>query len=59
MPGANTLAYYEKQQLTAVKSFIKLAPGDEAGTEGIDLRPETNIRAYYDTESITAKVICD
>jgi hypothetical protein len=27
LPGTNALAYYEKSQLTAVKSFITLAPG--------------------------------
>ncbi len=27
MPGTNTLAYYEKAQLMAVKSFIRLTPG--------------------------------
>ncbi len=27
LPGTNALAYYEKAQLTAVKSFITLAPG--------------------------------
>ena len=27
MLGTNTIAYYEKFKLTAVKSFIKLAPG--------------------------------
>jgi hypothetical protein len=27
LPGANTLAYYKNLKLTAVKSFITLAPG--------------------------------
>jgi hypothetical protein len=27
VPGTKTLAYYEKTQLTAVKSFITLGPG--------------------------------
>jgi len=27
LPGANTLAYYKNLQVTAMKSFITLAPG--------------------------------
>jgi hypothetical protein len=27
LPGTNALAYHEKSQLTAAKSFITLAPG--------------------------------
>jgi hypothetical protein len=27
LPGTNSLVYYEKSKLTAVKSFITLAPG--------------------------------
>ena len=27
LPGTNTLAYYENSQITAVKSFLTLAPG--------------------------------
>ncbi len=27
MPGTNTLAYFEKSELTTVKSFITFAPG--------------------------------
>ncbi len=30
LPGTNILAYYEKSQLTAVKSFVTLAPGVNA-----------------------------
>jgi hypothetical protein len=30
LPGANALAYYEKSELTAVKSFITLAPGGQS-----------------------------
>jgi hypothetical protein len=32
MSVTNTLAYYESPQITAVKSFITLAPGDVQGT---------------------------
>jgi len=28
LPGANTLGYYESRQITAVKSFIALAPAE-------------------------------
>ncbi len=30
MPGTNTLAFYEKPQLTTVKSFITFVPGVSA-----------------------------
>jgi hypothetical protein len=33
LPRTNALAYYEKLKLTAVKSFITLAPGLGAGPE--------------------------
>jgi hypothetical protein len=46
LPGTNALAFYEKSQLTAVKSFVTLVPGahdpDRAGDEPADLEADVD-----------------
>jgi hypothetical protein len=59
LPGTNTLAYYGKAQLTAVKSFITLTP-TEHGHAGIVKyllqNPDTDVLAK-DNDGLTALAV--
>jgi hypothetical protein len=64
LPGANALAYFEKSLLTAVKSFIKLAPGVDAikllFTESAEIRlvPGKNLQPSLIFVGWTVAIMC-
>jgi hypothetical protein len=59
LQGANTLAYYENPEITAVKGFVILAPSLEAAFKNkavFRIRNEASWRISANTKKITINI---